>query len=34
VTYREDEANMPILLVGSPKVPEGEDLLVEVGWIS
>src|SRR5882724_11832537 len=29
VTSREDEANIPILLVGSPKVPEGENLLLE-----
>jgi len=34
VAYGEDEANIPILLVGIPKVPEGEDLLAEVGWIS
>ena len=34
VTSREDEANISILLAGSPKVPEGEDLLLaEVGWI-
>src|SRR5882672_4897039 len=35
VTSGEYEANIPILLMGGPKVPEGEDLLLEeVGWIS
>jgi len=34
VTTGEHKANLPILLAGGQKLPEGEEvLLAEVGWI-